>query len=197
MTGGDTERFCAACDRAVYDLSVLTRRQALKLADDNGGRLCGRIHYDERGNQIFAKERSGIERLAQISVLGASAALSATASAAVAPGCEVKVRVVDPGGTSISNAAVRLSNADGAGAVSSGTSNQEGEFSDRIAPGAYSLEVKSPGFMAFHQELTCKAAEAVSVEAPLRVGTTLTGVIVMAKPESPILRRLHSLFRRH
>jgi hypothetical protein len=109
----------------------------------------------------------------------------------------VKVRVVDPGGASVSNAVVRVFNAGGAEAVSSGTSNQQGEFSGRIAPGVYSLQIESPGFMAFHQELNCKAAETVSVEAPLRIGSTLTGVIVMAKPESPILRRLRSLFRRH
>src|SRR5215475_12685778 len=78
MAGGETERFCAVCNRSVYDLSMLTRRQAAELLDNNAGKVCGRINYDERGNQIFAKERNAIERLMQISVLGASALASAT-----------------------------------------------------------------------------------------------------------------------
>src|SRR5215831_19007350 len=81
-------------NRSVYSLSALTRRQAADLFDNNAGRLCGRISYEERGKQIFVKERRPIERLVQISVLGASA----MASAAAAPNCDVKVRVVDPAG---------------------------------------------------------------------------------------------------
>src|SRR5579872_160274 len=94
MAGTDTKRFCTACDRSVYDLSVLTRRQAADLLDKNAGKVCGRVNYDERGKQVFAQERNGIERLMQISVLGASA----VASAAAAPNCDVKVRVLDPTG---------------------------------------------------------------------------------------------------
>jgi hypothetical protein len=55
----------------------------------------------------------------QISVLGASA----VASAAAAPSCEVKVRVVDPTGVVIPKAIVKISKAAGAEAVNDGTSN--------------------------------------------------------------------------
>jgi len=190
MAGGDEERFCTSCNRSVYDLSVLTRRQAADLLANNAGKVCGRISYDERGNPVFAKERNPIERLMQISLLGASA----VASAAAAPSCEVKVRVVDPSGAVVPQAVVKISNAAGAEAVNSGMSNDEGEFRGRIAPGMYSVQVESPGFMSFQQQLACKKSETVSVAAPLRLG--LMGEVVEVRSK-PFLAKLRSLFRRH
>lgn len=196
MAGGHTERSCTACNRSVYDLSVLTRRQTADLLDKHAGKVCGRIHYDERGKQIFAKERRPIERLVQISVLGASAVASAAASPA-APGCDLKVRVVDATGATVPKAIVTVSKAAGAEAPSSGTSNDQGEFSSRIAPGTYSLRVGSAGFAAFQQELSCKESESVSVKVPLQVGAALMGVVVEVKSERPlVLRKLRSLFSR-
>ena len=90
MACRNARRFSSLSNRSVYNLSALTRRQAADLFDNNAGRPCGRISSEERGKQIFAKERRPIERLVQISVLGASAA--------AAPNCDVKVRVVDPAG---------------------------------------------------------------------------------------------------
>jgi hypothetical protein len=191
MEGGDTQRFCGACNRSVHDLSALTSRQAAELFANNSGKLCGRISYDERGNQIFAREHSPIERLMQISVLGASA----MATAAAAPSCEVKVRVVDPAGYVIPKAIVKLSNTAGAEAVSSGKSNEQGEFSSRIVPGVYSLQIESPGFFSFRRELTCKTSETVSVEAPLRIGDMGEIVLVTPKP-FPIFGKLRALFHR-
>jgi hypothetical protein len=192
MEGGDTLRFCGACNRSVHDLSALTRRQAADLFTKNSGKLCGRISYDERGNQVFARERSPIERLMQISVLGASA----MASAAAAPSCEVKVRVVDPVGDIVPKAIVKISNRAGAEAVSNGTSNEQGEFSSRIAPGVYSLQVESPGFASYRRELTCKTAETFSIEAPLQLGLMGDVVEITRKP-FPVLGKLRSLFHRH
>jgi hypothetical protein len=192
MAGDDTQRFCNLCNRSVHDLSALTRRDAADLLANNAGKVCGRISYDERGNQIFTKERSPIERLMQISVLGASA----MASAAAAPSCEVKVRVVDPTGATIPKAIVKVSKAADAEAVSSGTSNEQGEFSGRIAPGMHSLQVESMGFMSFRQELACKASETVSVDAPLQLVLMGEVVEVQSKP-FPVLSKLRSLFRRH
>jgi hypothetical protein len=75
-------------------------------------------------------------------------------------------------------------------------SDVEGEFSDRIAPGVYPFYVGSLGFMSFQQELTCRRSEAVSVDAPLRLGLTGNVVEMRSKP-FPILGKLRSLFRRH
>ena len=191
MDGGNSHRFCNACNRSVHDLSALTRRQAADLLANNQGKVCGRITYDERGSQIFAREHSPIERLMQISFLG----VSAMASAAAAPGCDVRVRVVDPMGAMIPKATVTISKAGDAEAVSSGTSNEQGEFSGRIAPGMYTLQVESAGFVPFRQELTCRKSESVSVEAPLRIG--LMGEVVELKPKSsPVLGKIRALFRR-
>jgi hypothetical protein len=191
MDGGDRQRFCNTCNRSVHDLSALTRREVSDLLANNQGKVCGRISYDGRGNQIFTKERNPIERLMQISVLG----VSAMASAAPAPSCDVRVRVVDPTGTMIPKAIVTISKVGDAEALSSGTSNEQGEFSGRMAPGIYSLQVESPGFASFRQELTCRESEAVSVDAPLRLG--LMGEVVEVKPKSsPILDKIRALFRR-
>ncbi len=191
MAGGDAERFCMACNRSVHDLSLLTRRQAADLFANNDGKLCGRIRYDERGNSVFAKERNPIERLMQVSLLGASV----VASAAAAQNCEVKVRVVDPTGVVIPQAVVKISSAAGVEAVSSGASDDRGEFSSRLAPGMYSLQVQSPGFLSFQQALTCNQSESVSVAAPLQLGV-FVGEVVEARPK-PFLEKLPSLFRRH
>jgi hypothetical protein len=192
MAGGDTQRFCDACNRSVHDLSALTRRQVADLLASNAGKVCGRISYDERGKQIFIKERSAIERLMQISVLGASA----VASASAASSCEVKVRVVDPIGEIVPNAIVKISRAADAEAASSGASNRQGEFSERIAPGMYSLQVESAGFMSFRQELTCKASKTVSVEAPLRLALMGEVIEVPSKPSS-VFGKLRAFFHRH
>jgi hypothetical protein len=141
MAGCDMQRFCNACNRSVYDLSALTRRQA------------------------------------------------------AAPSCEVKVRVIDPTGAIIPKAIVKISKAADAEAWSSGTSNEEGEFSGRIAPGRYSLQVESVGFMSFRQELTCTTWETVSVDAPLQLGLLGEVVEVRSKP-FPLLGKLLSLIRR-
>jgi hypothetical protein len=189
MSGGHSERFCTTCSRSVHDLSLLTRRQVADLLERNAGKVCGRIDYDERGEQIFAKERGTIERLAQLLVLGALG----VASAAAAPSCDVKVRVVDPAGAIIPKATVKISKVAGAEAVS-GTSNDEGEFSGRITPGIYSVQVESSGFMSFRQELTCKASETVSIEAPLRLG--LMGEVIVVPYRSSVFGKLRSLFGR-
>lgn len=189
MSGG-AERFCAVCNRSVHDLSALTSRQAAALFANNAGKLCGRITYDQRGNPIFAKERSPINRLMQISLLSASS----VASAAAAPSCELKVRVVDPLGAPVPKANVEISNA-AAGTVSSAASNDPGEWISRIDPGVYSLRVGSPGLVPFQQDVTCKLSETVSVSASLHLAA-LMGEVVDVTPK-PFLNRLAALFRRH
>lgn len=192
MAGGGPDRFCAACNRSVHDLSALTRRQAVDLLRNNAGKVCGRIDHDDRGNQIFAKERAPIERLLQISILGASAA----ASAAAASNCEVKVRAVDLAGAVIPKATVKIAKTAGAEAVSNGATNDRGEFNERIASGIFSLRVESPGFTPFQQELSCQASETVSIEAPLRIQVLMGAVIEVKSEPSPVWRKLRSLFRR-
>jgi len=191
MSGSDRNRFCTAYNRSVYDLSVLTRRQAAALLDSNARKVCGRISHDQRGNQVFAKEHNAIERLLQISLLG----VSAVASAAPAPDCELKVRVIDPMGAIVLKATVKIEKAAGAEAVTSGTSSDQGEFTQRLAPGTYSLRVESPGWMTFQQTLTCRASQIVSIDAPLRLG--LMGDVVEVKPDRfPLWGKLRSIFRR-
>ena len=179
MAGGNRDHFCTACNRSVYDLSILTRRQSADLLAKNAGKICGRISYDERGNAVFAKDRSPIGRLMQISLLGASA----IASAATAPTCEGNVRVVDPSGAVVPQAVVKIASGAGAGAVSSGTSNdRERGLAAELLQGTYSLQVESPGFMPFQYELTCKKSETISIDAPLRIG--LMGEVIEVKSKA-------------
>jgi hypothetical protein len=161
------------------------------LLDNHAGTVCGPVNFEERGKLVFAKERNPIERLLQISALRASA----VASAGAPPNCEVKVRVVDPMGDIAPEATVKIAKAADGEEVSRDTSNNQGEFNDRIAPGIYSLQVEYGGLVSFQQKLTCKASETVSVKAPLRLAAM--GEAVEVKSEgSPLLRKLRSLFRR-
>jgi hypothetical protein len=192
MAGGGRQRFCDVCKRSVHDLSVLTRRQAIDLLDSNAGKICGRIDYDQLGNQIFAKERNAFERLIQISVLGASA----VASAAAAPSCEVNVRIVDPIGTVIPGAKLRIAKASATEGVSYATSNFEGEFSGSFDSGTYALQVDAPGFVSYRHELTCKASEIVSVEVPLQVGSFMGEVVEVTTGRSAVVEKPSLFFRR-
>jgi hypothetical protein len=43
MSGDDKKRFCAECDKFVYDFSQMTRRQVEAIVSIHRGRMCARI----------------------------------------------------------------------------------------------------------------------------------------------------------
>lgn len=50
--GDDRARFCRECDKQVYDLSVLTRRQVATLVSETQGKLCARFSFRPDGTLL-------------------------------------------------------------------------------------------------------------------------------------------------
>src|SRR5262245_38750843 len=60
MTGDNKTRFCAACNKRVYNLAALTRREVETLVRETNGRFCARVIRDADGSVITAAENVGL-----------------------------------------------------------------------------------------------------------------------------------------
>jgi hypothetical protein len=56
MTGDDETRFCNKCNKRVYNLSAMTRRQAEAIIEASRGKLCARITRQEDGTTVVAND---------------------------------------------------------------------------------------------------------------------------------------------
>ncbi|HEY4223822.1 MAG TPA: hypothetical protein VGO62_20845 [Myxococcota bacterium] len=77
MVGGDRVRFCAACEKNVFNLSDMKRDEALALLRGAEGRVCGRFYRRADGTVLTADCPVGVRlaaRRAKRAVLGATAA---------------------------------------------------------------------------------------------------------------------------
>ncbi len=84
MKGSDKVRFCGHCAFEVNNISALTRKQAMRLVRESGGKICVRyIKNPVNNTPVFADKLYQINRRAGIAagVLGASLALSTIAYA--------------------------------------------------------------------------------------------------------------------
>jgi ankyrin repeat protein len=84
MTGNERVRFCSHCALEVNNLSALTRKQAMRLVSQSGGRICVRYVKNPTDNSpVFARKVYQITRRASFAagVLSASLAFSTFASA--------------------------------------------------------------------------------------------------------------------
>jgi hypothetical protein len=52
MTGDEKKRFCAECDKFVYDFSQMTRRQVEAIVSIHQGRMCARITWRPDGSML-------------------------------------------------------------------------------------------------------------------------------------------------
>src|SRR5262249_45938028 len=81
MTGTDQVRHCAECNRQVYDLSKMTRRQAEHLIIITQGRFCARITRGPNGD-VVTQEEPGLHLITK----HASPVATAVVSAAITVG---------------------------------------------------------------------------------------------------------------
>ena len=54
MQGDDRVRFCGSCQKNVYNLSALSRGEAMKLVAEHGGRLCALLYRRPDGTVLTA-----------------------------------------------------------------------------------------------------------------------------------------------
>jgi hypothetical protein len=60
MAGDDRSRFCSECDKIVYNLSAMTRREAEALVREADGKLCARLVRDTNGSIVTVSEPIGL-----------------------------------------------------------------------------------------------------------------------------------------
>lgn len=65
MTGGDRVRFCAACQKNVFNLSGMKRSDAQRLVADTDGKMCIRFYRRADGTVLTADCPVGIALLAR------------------------------------------------------------------------------------------------------------------------------------
>src|SRR5689334_22859629 len=82
MTGDDRKRHCAACRLDVFDLSAMSRDEALAMLTERAGKACLRLHRRADGRVITRDCPVGLRRALRRA--GTRAASIALAAASVA-----------------------------------------------------------------------------------------------------------------
>jgi hypothetical protein len=178
MTGDEKKRFCAECDKFVYDFAQMTRQQIEAIVSINRGRMCARITRKPDGSlltletppvhPVAARRASPVVNATLAVILGLNvpgAALNADAytaqivansddynESARTPhgGGEAIIggEVFDQRGTVIPNAVVKLIS--DAGVELKTKTSAKGEFTFANVPyGAYIMLVEAPGFYTY------------------------------------------------
>jgi hypothetical protein len=75
MTPRGEGRHCARCESTVIDMTRMTRAHAVAIAREQGGKVCGRVRANARGEAVFAPEPSpfGLVPVALAGLLAACA----------------------------------------------------------------------------------------------------------------------------
>ena len=207
MTGDNRARFCRLCNLHVYNLSELTRKQAVALISETEGRFCGRIYRRSDGTVITKDCPVGLRairrRVARTAgaVFATLVALTSSAfgqkpSKKDQPSCKQPVisrknsdtepaaftgTVIDANGAVVVGARIKITDTTSRKSIEA-ASNDEGRF--RIeAPevGVYDVSAESPGFRKLElAQLTIATKETVTLTMMLTVDDPATTVIVGA-----------------
>jgi hypothetical protein len=79
MLGDERERFCRECNKSVYNLSALTRKQAATLISDKQGKLCAKFSLRPDGTLLTlepAATRAPRGRASRVAAAGLTAVFS-------------------------------------------------------------------------------------------------------------------------
>jgi hypothetical protein len=215
MNGNEQARFCSQCKLQVYDISKLTRREAVSLIASSEGRICGRLYRRADGTLLTRDCPVGLRalrrRLSRVAGT-ALAALGLFSSAAaqkhqsdkdsckhipaikiekkVVAGQEGSVKgvVMDPNGAVIPGAKFNL--------ISELTktkltveSTDTGEFVfSKVSKGTYRLEIESPGFKVLRlKNLLIGDGEEFLLTATLNIdGVQMVGILITSEPTSSL-----------
>ena len=176
MVGNDDVRFCRHCDLSVYNLSAMTRKDAMRIVIESKGKLCARYIRRPDGaihttDLIFPRLHSITRRASRLAAGAFGAALSfSTSVVAAAPATTnsttmtsrsisvannivptsqdsiVKGVVMDANGAVIPGATVSLLNNEG-NIERTASTDDTGTFKlPNVAVGSYSVRIESSGF---------------------------------------------------
>ncbi len=179
MEGTDRVRFCPSCQRNVFDLSAMTRRDAEALLAETKGNLCARLYRRADGVILTQDYPVGLRRRIGLAAAGI---LSLATAWAQEPG-PLSGRIVDSAGAVISNAVVKITNAESGQSIAPRTgSTGRVQFTAETA-GVYNLSASSPGFVPFSKSNVSLSPERrARLDITLQVGEMMLGVVVTAAP---------------
>lgn len=202
MKGGDQSRFCDSCEKDIYNLSEMTRREAKKLIFQSKESVCIRLEKDTRGKvKTLKKQLHQITRRLPIAagVLAASLTMTSAADAQRRPPvgkvalnnildsestASILGTITDETGAVIPNAQIVLFDAKNK-IVQKTKSNEEGFYElKNIKAGVYKLEIEALPFKKFSQnKLKFRADEKIELKVKLEAPKSeLIGDITIIEP---------------
>lgn len=209
MTGDERQRYCAHCDKHVYNLSQLTRPQAEALLMQTKGNLCARFERRADGSILTADEVASSPRFnrkfLRMASAMVSAALSLSPTLAAKPirnlpgvqeqdkkeetpqsqenGKPAKVfgTVFDEAKAVIPNAKIKLIQFDTKQEIAA-SSLADGTYEFSAVPrGLYHLLIEVPGFIKFQLEgIALQNGQVKQIDAVMKIG--FVGEVVTIEP---------------
>jgi hypothetical protein len=192
MPGTDRVRHCDQCNKNVYNLSEMTRRQAESLLRETEGRLCARLYRRADGTILTSNCPAGLRAIGRGISRVAGAAMSAmmTLSSATAqipffqiPSAQEKDStssimgtVQDPTGAMVAGALITLSHTASAERRTVHTDEKGNFLMKSLSPGLYSIRIESPGFASFTKAFALGRNRDFKLAATLYLG--LMGEVV-------------------
>jgi len=187
MPGTDQVRHCGQCNKSVYNLSAMTRREAEALLREAEGQLCARLYRRADGTILTENCPAGLRAVGRRVSRFAGAAMSAVATLSSAtaaqfpmfpiPSALLEARssvtgiVKDASGRGLSDAMIVVTRS---GSESSlvRSSDSTGHFRvELLALGSYTVRIQVPGFMQFTKQVILRPRQEYNITADLRLGS--------------------------
>jgi len=209
MRGDERTRFCEQCQRHVYNISAMTRREVEALVHQTEGSFCARL-YRRADGTVLTKDcpvglRALRRRAAKVAGAAATALLSLCVSAlgrtatgnlraGVGSGvrglynqAEISGRALDPMSVPVEGATVTLTNLDTGKKVTQKTGAQ-GKFRfSALAPGRYQLMIEASDFETYVRDKVL-LGHGATFQEDIILSVGLLGVINVM-PEPPVTYR--------
>jgi hypothetical protein len=209
MNGDDQVRFCSHCEKHVYNLSAMSRKDAETLLRETGASVCTRFYRRPDGTiltedcPVGLRAKAGhVRRRLEFAVSGFFALAGLSNAQEKAPSVQVEADsrpaifgvVRDFAGAGIANAGVTLVSESGE-SLATTRSNAGGEFR-LVAPedGSYTIKVETPGFAIFKKDHVVIKRE-VHLEVTMQLGA-LMGEVVEIKKTS-LAQKVRHVFTPH
>jgi hypothetical protein len=206
MNGNEKARFCSQCKLQVYDISKLTRREAVSLIASSEGRICGRLYRRADGTLLTRDCPVGLRALRRrvgrvagatlAAVLGLLSPVVAQKHKSDKDSCKhipaiqietkkaqgqavtIRGRVQDANGADLPGARIRLVNEITKDEFEV-VSTKHGEFViANVSSGKYALEFSALAFVTeVVTDLQIANDDELLITATLPAGEVLTGVV--------------------
>jgi hypothetical protein len=201
MPGTDRVRHCSQCNKNVYNLSAMTRRQAETLLRESEGRLCARLYRRADGSVITENCPVGLRavgrRISRVvgAAMSAMMAFSSTASAQspliqINPAqtrqstFSISGDVIDITGVAVPNAHVTLSHQGSAEKLVIQASDKGTFRLDYLPRGYYTIQIDYPGFQSVTKHVSLGTVLEYRFRATMEILAIMGDI-------APVVKRRH------